>query len=343
MSKKVAFLGGCFQAEYSMRKSFMAAGVECFYLYDHTNGNYASLNNETFNNYDQSFIHFVTEGELQGWLGNIRPDIVIHRFYKDNPIMHNNAFQAAQFHKIPYCKILMETDAFDTSGLYGRVNNCDFFLYVHDTAEMVNVSKTCGRNGYFYAYGVGVNEFSTKAQKNIEVAGFGYPRLGHAFTALRTQNLSMYVEGLRKIGKKLNVFNSQIMPWASTPFANDLIINPFFRLEQENDIINSCKIIINFETCHNIENFYSYKIWQAVGRGVPVITYRKKCLEKMFGDSLIYVENSDEVAYWVDFLLKNDKFRNELGDRCEKFVHEKFDWYKRFNEIMIKQGIWAAE
>jgi spore maturation protein CgeB len=82
-----------------------------------------------------------------------------------------------------------------------------------------------------------------------------------------------------------------------------------------------------------------------MGRGMPTITFRKKCLEDMFGfsgENLIFFESSDEVAYWIYFLLRNHKFRKELSERCEKYVHDKYDWYKRFNQIMIKQEIWKG-
>jgi len=60
------------------------------------------------------------------------------------------------------------------------------------------------------------------------------------------------------------------------------------------------------------------------------------------GENLVFFETSDEVAYWVYFLLRNEKFRIELGRRCEKYTHEHFDWYKRFNKIMQLEGVWKS-
>lgn len=341
--RKVVFAGGCFQAEFSMRSSLVANGIECHYLYEIPTPSYLMHNPIVCNYKQDGIITFVNK--LEPAIIDIQPDVIIHRLYKNDCVMHHNAYGIAKSLGIPYGKFLMETDINDRGDMDNRFGNCDFVMYAHDTDAIKKLLKEGGgsKNTYFYPYGVGVNEYSDKTQRNKDVVAFGYPRFGIPETKERESNFEIVINGVRKINSKLNVFNSPSSSWNETRFINDVILNDFFYLEQEHEVMNKFKIAINFESVHTMEGAYSHKMFQTMGRGIPTLTFRKKCIEEMFGfsgENLIYFETSDEVAYWLYFLLKNHKFREEISERCEKYVHQKYDWYNRFNKIMIKQGIW---
>ncbi len=55
---------------------------------------------------------------------------------------------------------------------------------------------------------------------------------------------------------------------------------------------------------------------------------------------LIMVENSDDVEMWLGYLLDSYEARASLSSRGEQYIHEEFDWYSRFNDVMKKEKIW---
>lgn len=349
--KKIVYLGGCFQAEFSMRRSLQAANVKIDFLYPSDAPEY--LRSGICANYNSSkIITDVPVDKLQMWLENNKPDVIIHRFYKTDPVMYHDAYAIAAKLQIPYGKLLMETDEDDINTIYDRFLNCDFLLYAHDSYALTEFIKcydeSIQNKCFFFPYGVGPMEHSIKELRKHEVAGFGYSRL--PIHVSREASLRMFTTGLSNLDIKLNVFQPKTIcdsvNWHKTTFIDNVIINDGYDLEYTTLIMNRFKIACNFESVMHIDGAYSHKMFQTMGCGIPTITYRKPSLERMFGysgENLIFIESAEEVAYWVDFLLKNNSFRNELGQRCEKFTHQHYDWYHRLNDILCTLNIWANE
>jgi hypothetical protein len=90
--KTIVFLGGCFQAEISMRASLMENGVKCYYLYENTTTGFLTTDFPT-NNYNKEIITFIDNNKLFDYIKKLKPDAIVHRYYKSNPVMHTNAYQ----------------------------------------------------------------------------------------------------------------------------------------------------------------------------------------------------------------------------------------------------------
>ena len=346
--KKIVYLGGLFQAEFSMRKSLIDNNVDIIFLYDDVNG-INTIKTQITNNFDfDKYITFIKTTELKTFLKTYNPDVVIHRHYKSDPFMFSNSWKVCKNLGIPFGKLLMETDEKDNTNFDMCFDNCDFLLYAHDTTAiktwLSNTTAKIRNKCFFYPYGVGSLEYSLPIHKIHNVSGYGYVRGIHSS---RVENVKLYLSALEKLNIKLNVYDSKMkttgMKWDTYVNLNTINISPQYTFEQSTFIMNQTKIAINFESVSKLEGAYSHKLFQTMGCGIPTITYRKKCLENMFGPSeenLIFIETVDEIVHWINFLLSNDVYRNELGKRCELFIHQHYDWFKRLNDILIKLKIW---
>lgn len=343
--KKIIYLGGLYQAEYSMKESFIQNGIQIAFLYDELNGRHMLRNAITNNCNIYKYITEVKNDNLKDFLKSYKPDVVIHRYYKNDPFMFPNSSKVCKELGIPFCKLLMETDDNDNTQFDRCLDNCDFILYAHDIKPIKDhVNSIKPGKWFFYPYGVGPSEKNLNIDKINDVSGYGYLRTVHSS---REENIKLYLRALKSLNVKLNVYyttnTSKDMNWDVKFDISLLNIHNQYQLEQTTEIMNQTKIAINFESVAKLEGAYSHKMFQTMGCGIPIITFRKKCLEDMFGysgENLIFIENEDEAADWISFLLRNDKFRINLGNKCEKFIHEHYDWYKRFNDIMISVGIW---
>ena len=338
-----------FNAEYSMAHSFSENDVDIIFIYDDKMGQQIFDTPEYGNHNKLNSIKLVPEDKLSDELKKIAPDAVIHRIYDIDPLMHRGAYAICKSLGIPYGKYVAENDITKLNLFVDYFVDCDFLMYAHNLSCITEVIKSYEKKKrekcYWFPYGVGSFEYSIDIEKDKELGSFGYYR---SIMESRVKSLNLFVDGLSKIEKKLHVYNPKVvsnpaMDWSTYGKKDHLIVHDSFNIEQSTFIMNQYKIALNFESIQHIENGYTHKLFQTMGCGLPTITYRKKCLEEMFGfsgENLIFIESLDEISYWVDFLLKNDKFRHEIGQRCEKFVHEKYDWFTRFEKIMINENIW---
>ena len=345
--RKIVHLGGFFQAEYSMFKSFEDNGVELTFLYDDKTGSYFPKD-ALYNNYKiDTYVKVVSENALSDFLKGYKPDAIIHRHYKLNPFMHRNAYKIASSLGIPYGKYLMESDAADAADLTDRFIDCDFLMYTHNIKAITERIKTYDAKKqshcYFYPYGVGAFEKSIYDIRPNRVACFGYYR--GTFND-RIANAEIYVEALKELGQKLNVYSSPKSKegdWRRFKLANNLEIHPQYNFENATNIMNKYSIALNIESLANLENMYSYKMFQSMGCGIPTITWKRNCIEELFGKSgtnVIMVSSKADVKKWVSTLLNDQKHRDTIGKKCEKYMHDNFDWYKRFETIMKSEKIW---
>lgn len=331
-----------------MLASFEANDVDMRFIFDDKAGK-IFIKDSSYNNHDKlDKIAIVPEVELKNYLKKFKPDVIIHRYYKLDAVMHYGAYEIAKSLSIPYGIYYIESDFSDSMSTVDRFKNCDFMMYAHDISTIIDTIQTYDKEKqskcYFYPYGVGELEYHIDDLQKKELITIGYYRSIHEG---RVKNIKTYVNAIKDLNKKLNVYNPLHADlqnnWNTFKSNENLIINQQYNINEATNIINQYKIAINIESISDIENMYSFKILQTLGCGIPTITWRRNCIEKLFGFSgqhLIMVENENEIKLWIDFLLKNDKFREELGQRAISYVHKEFDWFSRFEKIMINEKIW---
>ena len=340
--KKVVYLGGFFQCEFSMQKSFSENGAEIVFLID--TGTYAKdyWNTPLYSNYDRSysFIKVVPENRLMEFIKEFKPDVIIHRHWMFRPVMHLNSFPIARKLGIPFVHLEMETMGPGESLGQLTMVDCDIFLYAHDCIDFVTDQLVKMKiRPHFYSYGVSNFERGLlNVPKDREIGGFGHPRFEET---TRVDNLNMFLEGLSKIGKKMHIYGD----WNFNPWLKNyefLEKHLRYNLEDATIVMNHHKIAINFETLPGVEGAYSHKMFQTIGCGIPTLTHYKLSLLNMFyrSPNPIFVRNSDEVASTISSLISNEKEIKRIGEGGEKYIHENFDWFQRFDKIMKEEGIW---
>jgi len=338
--KRVLYLGGFFQAEFSLRASFIENNIDIRFLYDKKDNRI--LKNPETNNFNHNILDFATDAELDDYIKKFQPDVIIHRCYLNDLVMHRNAYSIARKYNIPYGKYLIETCPEDII-IAERFDNCDFVLYAHNTDRILKeIDKIKDKKHfYFYPYGVGPIEKYAPASTQDELAGFGYIRSCHTS---RLTNLRIYTDVITNLNKKLHVFGSGNLKQWSDLNIDCLVQNPTYSLEDTTTIMNKYKIAINFESVSELDGAYSHKMFQTLGCGLITFTIWKPSLEKLFKKSqthgLIMIKNKKDIEKYIRYYLNNDNERIKIAKSAEKYIHKHFDWYKRFENIMISEKIW---
>lgn len=334
---RVLYLGGLYMAEYSLLHSFIKHNGEIKFIIDTNNfGNYY-YNSQQYNNFKNSFVERVDYKELESFIIKYNPNVIIQRFYKNLPLMHEDSYKICEKLKIPYIKYIMETDTTDNSD-YDKDDRFDMLLYSHDTDFILNKIKNIKKPTSFYPYGVSPIEYSIKKEIVKDIGTIGYYRDG-VFD--REKSFSMIHDAITKINKKINVYGG-IGEWVKYKRHNDIIINDRYKIEDTSEIICQHNLMLNFETLPYNEGFYSYKIFQTIGSSVPTITQYKKCVENLFGESgenILMFNSQDDIIYWVEKVLNDSKFRKDLSKRSYKYIHNNFDWYKNLYKILKNHNI----
>lgn len=307
-------------------------------------------------------------------LKQVRPIAVIHRLYRNEFTMHGyGVVEACSLLKIPYYPYRIETWPLEQI----RHIEGSRFLYAHKCDEPF--MKRIFTKRTHYPYGVSSLERNMKIKKTIEIAGFGFGRLSLQERFKDIEMYYDAVESLGKkltvFWNKVDVDSfkerkpskntrKKVITWQEdtdqVDYRNQKILiprakeipdpdyesiefSPLFSPEETEQKINSAKIVVNFDTCWGVQDAHSYKLYQSMGCGVPTITHYKKGIENDFGpngENLIYVKDSKEAAFAITRLLKDKDFYNKISTNCEKFVHEKYDWFKNFDKIAKEDGLW---
>jgi spore maturation protein CgeB len=337
MKKTVLYLGGAYSAEYSLMQSFKDNSAKLiFFIGDDIWSQYYKKNKlPHFKN--SSFIREVTEEHLEEEIKELNPHAVIHRMYLGEPYTYPNAREVCKKLKIPYIKYDAETDYHDIKEY--RFEYCDFALFAHNTIHILNSARRTKTKCYFYPYGVSSVESNQNLQdrKSFGIIGNLYKDIDS-----RIKNLDLFLQALQVLNYKANVYSED---WNESPnyIKNHIILNKPYKIEDSCKILNQHRIILNVESISDIDGAYTHKIFQSMGCGIPTITNSKESLKDLFGvngENLIYVKNKDDIIYAIHTLFTNEKFMKEMSIRCEKYMHENFDWFKRLNEIFIKEGVW---
>ncbi len=343
MNKRILYLGGYFQAEHSMKQSFADNGVEMLFLID--DNDYARENywaNPAYHNFsDLNLVKVVPSSLLEAFIKSYKPDVIIHRHYMYRPLMHFNSVAIASKLGIPFVhfEVELSTNPEEYQDPQQSFTDCDVFLYAHDfEIPLLKYLKENKKSCYFYPYGVSSFERSMpEIEKDREIGGFGYSRDGERS---RCRNLNMFLEGIKKLGKKMHVYG----PWKFSPWVDfsSLIVHTEYKWEETTGVMNRHKIAINFETLPNVEGAFSHKMFQTIGCGIPTLTYYKASVYNLFftSNNPILIKNSNNVSYWIDFLLNEPPAWELTSEMGEKYIHERYDWYSRFSDIMKKEKIW---
>ncbi len=330
---KVIYLGGFFMAEYSLLHSFLENESEIYFPID-PHGHFDYYNDYYLNNHSQQkYVLQLTRQQLEIFIDDFRPDVIIHRYYKGHPVMHPYSYEIAQKSGIPLIRYEMETDEADVTSCKG--NNYDALIYAHDTDYFLQKAKASDKPFYFYPYGVSGFERMTDAPKIKNLGALGFRRSN---IPERELSILEFVISLSKIGERLNVYGG-VMDWIAFKLSSELIINEKYNLEQTTDIINQHKLIVNFESLPYLNGAYSHKMFQALGCGVPVITRYKKSIEDLFGGHVLMFDEMDKIGPMAERVMVDDKYRKRHALSTYKFIHEYFDWYKRLHLILKEMGI----
>ena len=333
-----------YQAEYSMLHSFRDNDIELIFAIDtdavgQLYWSYACTGNIDPNS---SFIRNIPSDGAHDLVRRERPDLIIHRYYNYRPVMHWNAYLAAKQFNIPFIYLDMEREYppnelsfFDLEPItLSRV-----FLHAHPLHEerQDQIEKT-GVHMHFYPYGVSSFERYNPIGHERDLGAFGFYRN----MPTRTANAEMFFEGARRLGKTVDVFAD----WNEYhgPYREMLNVCPRYNSIDTVGIMSNYKIALDFHTYPDKPEHLSHKTWQTVGCGLLTLSPRLQLMEQLFGPSgenLVYVQSSDEVECSIREMLANPQKRMAIARRGEKYVHEKFDWFKRFNEIMVQESVWS--
>ena len=337
MRRKIVFLGGLFPAEFSILKSFEQNNSDLYFLIDNSSWGQSFKTSYQYFLKGKNYIIFVDDNDLQEQIEKLNPDAIIHRLYNGTTYSFNHSYEIAKKLGIPLIKWCMETDYNDSYTT--RFHNCDLAFFSHDTTFIQKLAQEAPINCYFFPYGV--SDVETKLD-NPKTKSFGTIGRFHSNIKRRIENIEMFTSILGAFKEKLYVHSDE---WLTAPesISRNIIKRPQYFIENTTKIINQYDVIINIESISDLEGAYSHKLWQSMGCGIPVITNYRKCIENLFGpngENLIYVENTNDIIYAYHVLLSNEKFRKELSERCYKFVHDEFDWYKRMESIFMLEKIW---
>jgi len=380
MEKVIVYFGGYFMSERSLERSFADNGIKVLFPVDVESNWYKQFilnkggGNVIQSMYSTPFLEVKDDTfEIEQFLKKVSPIAVIHRMYKNDFVMNYKAGEVCSKLKIPYYPYRIETWPLEKVKSF----ECTNFLYAHkcDIPFMRNVKS---KKTYF-PYGVSSLERNLKLQKTIEIAGFGFGRLSLQerfkdiemyYDAVESlgKNMTVFwnktdIELFRERKPSKNT-RKKVITWQEdtdqVDYRNQKILiprakeipdpdyesiefSPLFSPEETEQKINSAKIVVNFDTCWGVQDAHSYKLYQSMGCGVPTITHYKKGIENDFGpngENLIYVKDSKEAAFAITRLLKDKDFYNKISTNCEKFVHEKYNWFKNFDKIAKEDGLW---
>jgi hypothetical protein len=250
----------------------------------------------------------------------------------DNPCMHHNSYQVARECGVPLIRYIAETDYNDNKSLNGNEIECDVLLYSHDSDYFKENVKNIKKPSFFFPYGVSGAESFKYENRDLAIGTLGYFRDNYNN---RGDDLKLFIDSTLE---KINVYGN----WDNYNYINKVNVNRNYMLEELGDQISKHKILINFESCPDMNGVYSYKMFQGLGYGVPTITRYKKNLENIFGDSpknLIMYKDKDEIKYWINKLLTDERMLKRYSRHCYQYIQKHLNWYDRLFKIFKKINI----
>ena len=317
--KTILYIGGFFDAEYSMWHSFKEHNVEIIFIQE---PEYPQYNEPLFPN-------ILYSANLPGVLAEYKPDLVIHRYCSHFSGVYGDCSQLVSSFGIPYIVYRIES-CFDTLPQTTPIKkyDCDLFLYAnHIDIPFLNQDKQA-----FWSWGVSTFDKNRHIERDIPFAGFGK---AHEFNN-RRENLKTFVAGCAP--DKVTVFwGSSVAGFWSDLFAG-LDIRLGFDMKDQIVMMNRTNIALNFETCPHIHGVYSYKLFQTMACGTPTISFHKQEYKDMFEGALLEVESSDDISKAIDSLNNKDTWE-EVSRKSEAVLHRKFDWYTNFKQILQDFGM----
>lgn len=321
---KIVYLGGYFSPEHSMYKAFQNDGINIIFYICNNNRYYNNKYKKHHLNFNNTgHVRFIPEQHLLRNLKNDNPDFVIHRYYMKKTVMFDDSKKICDKLNIPWIKYIPETNYDDN--VKDHINSGQkLLLYAHNTEQYI---QNLIPGAVFYPYGASPDEKLLDMDKDRDVGCIARHLWNKS--EQRKNSLNFFLEALQ--GIPLHAYGEN---WDKVP---GVIPHPKYNLEQATQIINRHKIILNIESISTLEGAYSYKMFQAMACGAVVITAYKKSLEQLFGTSgqnLIMVRTLNETRQWIKKLLHNENLRNQISNNCYEYMHQNFNWAKKFREII---------
>ena len=322
--KRVVYLGGFYPAEHSMWHSFKEHGVSIVFPFD------SPCRFE-----EDEKVLLIPEFLTEVWLQSYKPDLIVHRYYKNIPVMHGYVQPMAEKLCIPYIVYRMETWPKDAESSVIDPVKCDLFLYANpcDLQYMPDMGAPVD----YWSWGVSSYERNLNIERTVPVAAFGNLRKDERE---RMDSLRMFARGVFAYhGTRVSV------PWYECDkkifdIEHCLSYDRGFAIPEQTERMNRCRLAVNFESLAAIPGCYSYKMFQSLGCGTPTVTHYKPEFREMFEGALLEVRSESGVTDVVRMLLEDRGEWERISALSERVVHEKFEWFERFDALMKKHNLW---
>lgn len=322
--KKIVYLGGFYPAEHSMWHSFTEHGASIVFPFD-----------SPYRFKEDEKVLLIPDFLTLVWLSEYKPDLIVHRFYKNYPCMHGYVGEMARQLGIPYIVYRMETWPRDEESSVISPVECDLFLYANpcDVRFLPEMDVPVD----YWPWGVSSFERNMNIERSVPVGAFGNLRPDEQE---RMDSLRMFVWGtMCHRGTQVS------MPWDTLhesirDLAPAISLDGPCRIPEQTERMNRCRVALNYESLSAIPGCYSYKMFQTLGCGTPTITSRKPEFREMFEGALVEIEDGIDVAIQVRRLLEDKEEWARISALSERVVHEKFEWFENFDRIMRKHNLW---
>lgn len=378
--KNIIYFGGYFNSERSMERSFIDNEVKLVFPLEEKWYNTYLLNIPSFSKPLCSEHVFIAGNDkaYESLFNKYKPNAVIQRLYCNEQVMHCNLGYVCIRLGIPYYPYRIETWPLEKVAVpecyaFLYAHKCDEPYMTH--LKMKKIHYPYGVSGLEYnmhikkvydvaTFGFGRLNFKTR-----------YDNINMYCTALYNIKIPLNVfwddidkdifinnipliptggevvekyfekQGRDYKGHSVLIPKFRLIPGMvpNLEYLDNIIFNKQFNSNDTTCIINKAKIVLNVETTYNIKEVHSYKLYQSMACGVPTITTYKEGIEKDFGpnwENVVYISTIKEIEDAVIRLLNDESLYNKISKNCERFVHDKFDWFKNFDKIAKEEEIW---
>lgn len=371
---RIVYLGGLYSAELSLRQSLVDNGCTVqFFVNDFYVTHYGSTPVFKAVALEQYGLVYVSNSHFKEELKKAKPDLVIHRYYRSDPLMYRRSGDVCRELGVPFIVYRQETWPLESI----QVPECDLFLYGHkcDEEYLRKTTVPCA----YYPYGVSsLERYCPDVEKTYDLAMFGF---GRTSLQERVKDFMKYVRVAISLKKRIDVFwddhdrkkileyiphwqevnlvsigdmvdyrgHPITMPVPSTKYEAGYLetirFNEQFPLNQQTEYMSRTNVVVSVDAIPCISNAFSYKLWQSLGCGIPTITYDKGGREELFGNNgehAFFVKTEDEIREVIEE-LDSSSLRKEVGQRAYKYMHERYDWYRNLRAVTDKKIPWKSK
>lgn len=107
---------------------------------------------------------------------------------------------------------------------------------------------------------------------------------------------------------------------------------------QQHHIYRKAKVILSINNYHNVERYYSNRMFVALVSGKPVVARKVPGIEKDFThkEHCYIYEKPDHLVSYVKMLLANPKERERVGQNGKALAYRWHTWFNRVLHVLPK-------